>query len=320
MQPFDAFDCFTDDRVVACIDIGGTKITAGLASRRGFAGQVREPTVKTGDADALAGQVLRLTQQACERGGVAVSALDAVGVAACGPFSLEDGFIELVAPNICGGLAGSGRGLPNDWRAVPLERPLRERLPGVKVANDAVSALMAERRWGALQGIEHCAYVTWSTGVGVGLCVDGRVLHGKHGNAGHAGHMFVNDDPDASLCGCGNIGDLESQVAGNAIERRFRMDAAALLAAARRGDTGAGDAVDELCRTMGRALYNLAVTLDLQRISLGGAVFWHNRDLLLPRLVAAISGRLPALTDGLELVPAGLGLEVGDYGALALVA
>jgi glucokinase len=49
-------------------------------------------------------------------------------------------------------------------------------------------------------------------------------------------------------------------------------------------------------------------------------VFWHNRERLLPGLAAAISGRLPALTDGLELVHAGLGLEVGDYGALALVA
>lgn len=71
---------------------------------------------------------------------------------------------------------------------------------------------------------------------------------------------------------------------------------------------------------MGRALYNLIVTLDLERISIGGSVFWHHRDYLLPKLKAVIHGKLPALTAGCELVPAGLGDQVGDWGALALVA
>ena len=70
---------------------------------------------------------------------------------------------------------------------------------------------------------------------------------------------------------------------------------------------------------MGRMLFNLIATLDLQRISLGGSVFWHNRDFLLPRLQAEIDGKLEALTRGAELVPAGLGEKVGDYGALALL-
>jgi len=71
---------------------------------------------------------------------------------------------------------------------------------------------------------------------------------------------------------------------------------------------------------MGRALYNLIVTLDLQRISIGGSVFWHHRELLLPKLQSHIHGKLAALTAGCELVPAGLGERVGDFGALALVA
>ena len=69
---------------------------------------------------------------------------------------------------------------------------------------------------------------------------------------------------------------------------------------------------------MGRMLYNLVVTLDLQRISLGGSVFWNHREFLLPRLSEQLVGKLPALTDGFELVSAGLGQQVGDYGALAL--
>jgi glucokinase len=63
----------------------------------------------------------------------------------------------------------------------------------------------------------------------------------------------------------------------------------------------------------------MVATLDLQRISMGGSVFWHHRDYLLPRVRSHVTGKLPALTEGLELVPAGLGERVGDYAALALV-
>ena len=197
----------------------------------------------------------------------------------------------------------------------------------MRVENDGIAALEAERRWGALQQggvpLAHCAYVTWSTGIGLGLCVDGHVLRGKNGNAGHAGHSFVSDNQDA-LCGCGNLGDVEGLVAGNAIARRFAAlgypSAADLFAAGQAGDSAASALIDELCRVMGRALYNLIVTLDLQRISIGGSVFWHHRALLLPKLQAQIQGKLPALTDGCELLSAGLGERVGDYAALALVA
>jgi glucokinase len=185
-----------------------------------------------------------------------------------------------------------------------------------------VGALEAERRWGALQGLGNCAYVTWSTGIGMGVCVDGHILRGKNGNAGHLGHTFVVEDHEA-LCGCGLIGDVESLVAGNAIPRRFATqgyaDASALFTAARAGDAQAIALIDALCNVMGRALFNVTALFDLQRISLGGSVFWHNQDYLLPRLQAFMQGKLPALTNGLELVPAGLGERVGDYAALALV-
>lgn len=307
---------------LACVDVGGTKIAVTVADDRGVRGKVTEPTVKQGDRDALGCQVLDLIARSCASAGVAKTDISAVGVASCGPFVLHEGLIELAAPNICGGMAGQARGLPNDWTSVPLEAPLRAAFNNVRIENDCIAALEAERRWGALQGLDHCAYVTWSTGIGVGLCVDGRPLRGKHGNAGHAGHMFVSDNHDA-LCGCGNIGDLEALVAGNAIERRFSSqgyaDAATLLIAAAAREQGAVALVDELCRVMGRALYNLVVTLDLQSISLGGSVFWHHRDYLLPRLQAQLDGKLPALTSGVRLVPAGLKDRVGDYAALALV-
>lgn len=312
---------------VAGVDIGGTKVAVSIADAQGVRGHVVEPTAKAGTHDALARQVIRLVGQSCQAAGVPTTALAAVGVASCGPFVMNQGLIELAAPNICGGLAGQARGLPNDWRTALLEAPLRQVFPGVRVENDGIAALEAERRWGALQRnaqpLAHCAYVTWSTGIGVGLCVDGHVLRGKNGNAGHAGHLFVSDNHDA-LCGCGNVGDVEGLVAGNAIPRRFGHlgypDAAALFVANDAGDVRAAAIIDDLCRVMGRALYNLIVTLDLQRISLGGSVFWHHRELLLPKLQSHIGGKLAALTDGCELVPAGLGARVGDFAALALVA
>ncbi|MGZ5179780.1 MAG: ROK family protein [Ramlibacter sp.] len=304
----------------ACIDIGGTKVAVSLNSGRDLDLLARrsEPTAKSGTNDAVALQVIRMVDAACAEAGVDPAAVQSAGVSSAGPFVIVDGRIELATPNICGGIAGPERGLPNDWRTAVLEAPLARRFAQLRVENDCVAALEAERRWGALQGVDHCAYVTWSTGIGTGLCADGRVLRGKNGNAGHAGHMFVSDNATA-LCGCGNIGDVEALVAGNAVARRFGPDAAALLQRAQAGDREAAATVDELCRVLGRMLYNLVIALDLQRISLGGSVFWNNRDYLLPRLHAQLAGHLPALTDGCELVPAGLGQRVGDYAALALV-
>lgn len=307
---------------VACVDIGGTKVAVMVVDAHGVHGRRVEPTAKEGASDALAKQVIRMVDESCHAAQLRREDLGWVGVASCGPFVMNEGLIELAAPNICGGISGAARGLPNDWTTALLEAPLRAVFAGVRIENDGIAALEAERRWGALQGLDHCAYVTWSTGIGVGLCVDGRALRGKNGNAGHAGHMFVNDDNQA-LCGCGNIGDVEALVAGNALPRRFAAsgfpDSASILVAARAGDVRAEAIIDDACRVLGRTLYNLVITLDLQRISLGGSVFWHHRDYLLPRLQAHITGKLPALTGGVLLVPAGLADKVGDYAAFALV-
>ena len=305
----------------ACVDIGGTKIAVSLSpdSDSPLLGRISEPTAKSGANDAVAQQVMRLIDEVCRAQGIDPASVERVGVSSTGPFVVRDGAVELATPNICGGIAGPARGLPNDWMTATLQEPLARRFRHVRVENDAVAALEAERRWGALQGLDDCAYVTWSTGVGVGLCVNGRVLRGKNGNAGHAGHSFVSDDASGALCGCGNFGDVEALVAGNAVARRFGKSAAELFDAAGKGDAEAVEIADALCRVMGRLLYNLIVTLDLQRISMGGSVFLNNQEFLVPRLQAEIDGKLTPLTSGVEIVPAGLGDKVGDYAALALL-
>ncbi|MDI9334089.1 MAG: ROK family protein [Cytophagales bacterium] len=310
----------------ACVDIGGTKVAVSLVAANGapinqhtaLLAKRTEPTIKTGAHTALPRQMIRMIDEACTSLHATRAQVVGVGVSSCGPFLSVAGQLELVASNICGGKSGLQN---NDWHSIALERELRKVFPVLQIENDAVAALLAEVAWGALQGTRHAAYITWSTGIGAGLYVDGRVLRGKNGNAGHAGHMIVGDalcvHNQALVCGCGNVGDVQSQAAGSGIPKRFGMPSADLMRLAQSGDKEALRHVDLLCEDMARALYNLTAVLDLERIALGGSVFWHNQALLLPRLQAGVMRRFPAMTQGLTIVPAGLGLDVANYGALA---
>jgi glucokinase len=188
----------------------------------------------------------------------------------------------------------------------------------VKIENDCVSALVAERTFGAVQDEPDCVYVTWSTGIGFGLCVDGRVLHGKHGNAGHAGHQLMSETSDA-VCGCGNVGDLEALISGRNLANRLGQSTADVFDAARRGEPQAQAIAEEAARRFGRGLYNVAVTLDTAKFVIGGSVWQHHGDWLLPLVRREIDSRLQAVTAGIELLPAALGSLVADIGALSLV-
>jgi glucokinase len=312
----------------ACVDIGGTKVAVSLVLANGtplgqhtpLLAQRTEPTIKTGTRDSLPQQIIRMVDEACASLGASRQQLRRVGVSSCSPFLKVDGQLELVAPNLCGGKSGFQN---NDWQSIPLERVLSEAFARVQIENDAIAALLAEVQWGSLKGASHAAYVTWSTGIGTGLMVGGHVLRGKNGNAGHAGHMVVTDarstQNKALVCGCGNVGDVQAQIAGIAIPQRFGVTGLDLMQAAKSGDAQALLQVDALCDGMARMLYNLTVTLDLERIAIGGSVFWHNQDVLLPRVRAGVMARFPAMTEGLDIVPAGLGLDVANYGALAVL-
>lgn len=292
-----------------CVDIGGTKLAVSVV-RDGVPGERQvAPTPQGPNPNALGEALTSLIGQVCHAQGQAPGpeAIEAVGVSACGPFRRVDGLIELATPNVVG-----------QWHAARLEAPLRALSHRVRIENDAVAALEAERRWGALQGQVNCAYVTWSTGIGVGLCVDGRTLRGKNGNAGHAGHSFTISDATA-LCACGLQGDVESIAGGGSVQRQCACTPQSLLEAAAAGESHALALVDRQCEAVGKMLFNLVVTLDLQAVAVGGSVFWNHQAWLLPRLQRWLSGRLPALTDGVRLLPAGLGERVGDYGALALL-
>ncbi|WP_293779710.1 ROK family protein [uncultured Oxalicibacterium sp.] len=299
------------------IDIGGTKMAALIADRDGPLVRISEATVKLGTERAPAEQAMTMLKLACEKAGITLADLGAVGVSSCGPFVRNNGFIELVAPNICGGIGNRGD-LLNEWQSVPLEAVLREHFSTVVIQNDCVAALAAERAFGALQNEDNCAYVTWSTGIGFGLCVDGRLLHGKNGNAGHAGHMLLTDQSQAQ-CGCGNFGDAESLASGRNLEAQYGRSPADLFNAVKEGDVKAHAAVVHAAKWFGRALYNVTATLDLKVFVIGGSIWHHHGDWLEPIVKEEICAHMPALTTGVQLIQPALDSHVADIGALYLV-
>ncbi|MDO9422436.1 MAG: ROK family protein [Herminiimonas sp.] len=299
------------------LDIGGTKIAATIADSTGPLVRVQAPTVKSGNNRAPAEQCVSLLKEACAKIGVAFDRLNTVGVSSCGPFIKEHGLISLVPPNICGGLTHDSD-LPNNWTSVPLEEVLRENFPIVEIRNDCVAALAAERAFGNVQEETDCAYVTWSTGIGFGLCVDGNLLCGKNGNAGHAGHMLLSEQSDAQ-CGCGNFGDVEALISGRNLEAQFGRTSTELFNAAKAGEAKAQNIVAEAAKWFGRALFNVTTTLDLKVFLIGGSVWQHHGGWLEPLVMKELCSRMPALTTGVRLSRPALDAYVADIGALYLV-
>ena len=300
---------------IAALDIGGTKMAACIADASGPLLRLTQPTIKTGAPDAIARQGLRLIDECCARLRIDPASVQQLGVSSCGPFEVRDGALGFIPPNLCGGLA-NGDDLPNDWTFLPLESVLRERFSTVRIANDCVAALHGERAFGDAPA--NAIYVTWSTGIGFGLCVDGHILNGKAGNAGHAGHMLLSETSDA-LCGCGNRGDLEGMIGGRNFGKHLGQPLEQIFDGARAGEAAALQAVQEAARWFGRALYNLVAILDIEAIHIGGSVWRHNEALLAPLVRQEIASRFPALTHGVVLQGATLGELVTDMGALALV-
>ena len=300
---------------VAALDIGGTKMAACVATASGPLLRVVQSTLTSGTPDTIARQALRLIDECCQQLHIDPAVVQSVGVSSCGPFELRDGATGIIPPNLCGGLP-NGDDLPNDWNFLPLESVLRERFTTVRIVNDCVAALHGERTFGTAPA--NSIYVTWSTGIGFGLCVDGHILNGKAGNAGHAGHMLLSETSEA-LCGCGNRGDLEGMVGGRNFGKHLGKPLEVIFSDAQRGNTSALDAVHDAARWFGRALYNLTTILDTEAIFVGGSVWRHNETLLAPLVQREIADRFPALTHSVTVQSTMLGELVTDMGAFALV-
>ncbi|HUC28593.1 MAG TPA: ROK family protein [Candidatus Acidoferrum sp.] len=195
------------------VDIGGTKIAAGLVNREGtILKQIRKPMVANSTAeaglDAVVNAIDEMTSLTAAEGG-----FTSIGICAPGPLDPRTGVI-LNPPNVpC-------------WRNFPLGQKLTERYgQRVKVDKDSNAAALAETRWGAARGYHYVFYITLGTGIGTGLVLDGRVYRGNTGAAGEGGHMTI--DPHGPVCGCGKPGCIEILAAGPAIGARARAKIAA---------------------------------------------------------------------------------------------
>ncbi|HLJ88859.1 MAG TPA: ROK family protein [Candidatus Angelobacter sp.] len=187
------------------LDIGGTKIAAGLVDSQGkILFQQRTPMFSRGEAATGLNAVKTAIDQT--RNANPGAAIAAIGVSSPGPLDPKTGVI-LNPPNLpC-------------WRDFPLRAELERSydLP-VHVDNDANVAGLAEALWGAATGHNYVFYVTIGTGIGTGVILNGRIYHGRTGAAAEGGHVSINYR--GPVCACGKRGCIEALASGTAIAQR----------------------------------------------------------------------------------------------------
>jgi glucokinase len=205
----------------------------------------------------------------------------------------------------------------NGWRDVPLVGMLAEEVGcPVYLENDANLAGLAEFHAGAGQGYRQLIYITWSTGVGASLILDGQLYKGAHGLAGEIGHMVL--EPEGPTCGCGQRGCLEALSGGAALQRQTGQPLAKLFEAAAAGDEGAATIVRRAATYLGQALVNLTNLLDPEVFVIGGGVTrsWVQVEPVIRTVLASSPFIRPERQPQLRL--AQLGDSAGQIGAVQL--
>src|SRR5256885_12908153 len=314
------------EKIVLGVDIGGTKVAAGLVNA---AGEIVSKTRVSMNATGSASQAMDCVHQAIEKAMAASNGtVAAMGVSSTGPLDPHSGIV-LHTPNLpC-------------WIDFPLRREIEQRygLP-VRLDNDANAAGLAEATWGAGAGHNSVFYVTIGTGVGTAIILNGRVLYGRTGTAAEGGHMTI-DFHAPVRCGCGKRGCLESMASGPAMALRAREKVAsdgtsgAAMLALSDGQLAhisaevvvkASQSGDPLAKKV------LQETVDLLTIWLGNVV-----DLLEPHVIViggGVGSRIPEWYEGIRknlpkwsintraneipILPAKYGADAGIAGSAAL--
>jgi glucokinase len=197
------------DEYLIGVDIGGTKVAAGLVNGAGeITHQTRTPMVANDAAAGLAAVIasidsVRAAAKADAKLDVPVSG---IGMCAPGPLDPRTGVV-INPPNLPG------------WRNFPLAAEISKiyQLP-VRLDNDGNAAALAEALWGAGRGYRNVFCATIGTGIGTGIVFDRHIYHGRTGAAAEGGHMTI--DYHGPRCTCGKLGCIEILASGPAIARR----------------------------------------------------------------------------------------------------
>ena len=283
-----------------------------------------------------------------------VAAVDSSGkmlqresVAACfdkGPLRVINSIVEIVERMRAHGggyeLRGVGIGVPGfidmdlgvivgsanlpGFQGFPIRDEIQQRL-GIPIIleNDANAAALGEMWIGAGKNVKDLILLTLGTGIGGGIVIDGKVMHGAHGMAGEFGHMTVI--PEGNPCGCGNRGCLEKHASASAIAAmaslmHFGHDLTSeqVYELALQGNQRAKMVFESMGRALGIAIANLIniFNFPLYLISGGPLPAW---DFFAPSMLAEVASRsfIFSLT-GTRIEKALLGADAGLYGAAYL--
>jgi glucokinase len=292
------------------IDIGGTKIAAGLVDADGtLVHNCRLPT-PGGDAEAVWAAVDTLITEALAAAG---GRIRGVGIGCGGPIDVPAGTVSPI--NIV------------EWQHFPLaDRVSTVTGVPVRLHNDGLCMALGERWRGAGRGARFLLGMVVSTGVGGGLVLDGAPYSGRTGNAGHVGHVVV--DPDGRPCSCGGHGCVETIAAGPRMAQWARengwpaspeADAKELADAANAGDEVALRAFRRGATAVAAMVASVGAVCDLDLVVVGGGVA-NAGALLFDPLHEALAGYAGLdFLRGLRVVPAELGGDAGLVGAAALL-
>ncbi|SOX52191.1 ROK family protein [Mycobacterium ahvazicum] len=293
------------------LDIGGTKIAAGLVDSTGaLVYNATRPTPPGGSAEQVWEVVAAMVADALSTAGGAVRA---VGIASAGPIDLRSGTVSPI--NIKG------------WQRFPLRDRVAAAVPGVPVrlGGDGLCMALGEHWQGAGRGAGFLLAMVVSTGVGGGLVLNGAPYTGRTGNAGHVGHVVVEEGGER--CACGGRGCVETVAAGPWLVRWARANgwsappaagARELSAAAADGDEVALRAFRRGATGLAAMIASVAAVCDLDLVVIGGGVAKSGPVLFDPlHAVLADYAGLDFLA-GLRVVPAELGGEAGLVGAARL--
>jgi glucokinase len=306
---------------VLALDIGGTKVAAGVVAPDGEARSFQvAPSRTERGPEAMLDDLFQLGRTSVEDSGVPWTEITAVGIGCGGPLDAAEGIL-LAPPHLPGF---------HDVPVAALAERAFER-PAL-LENDGTAAAAAEHRFGASVGVRNMVYLTISTGVGGGAVIDGRLYRGAAGNGGEFGHVTV--DWRGRVCrGCGRHGCLEAYVSGTSISERAlegidpasslvglgAPSAADVVAAAVAGDAYARSVWEETIEALACGLTSIVNLFEPELVVLGGGVT-RAGDLLIEPVRETVRAQAMAPAGRtVEIVPAALGDRVGVVGAAAIV-